>query len=69
MLSSSSTYKSFGKAGVIYTPFSFLNPNILCFKNSSIIIASSSLYSSVSPKYMQTDKNGACPFVFVIEFT
>ena len=69
MLSSSNTYNNFGNAGVIYTPFSFLNPKILWFKNSSIIIANSFLYSSVSPKYMQTDKKGACPFVFVIEFT
>ena len=69
MFASSNTYNSFGNAGVTYTPFSFLNPSILCFKNSSIIIANSSLYSSVSPRYIHTDKNGACPFVFVIELT
>ena len=68
MLSSSSTYNNFGKAGVMYTPFSFFIPKILCFSISSIIIANSALYSSVSPKYIHTLKNGDCPFVVVIEF-
>ena len=45
-----------------------MKPKILWFKNSSIIIASSSLYSSVSPKYIQTERKGAWPLVLFIEF-
>ena len=54
---------SFGKAGVIQTPFSFLTPCILCFNTSSIMSARSSLVcpSSTSSRYMNIVTNGACP--------
>ena len=58
---------NFGNAGVTYTPTLFFKPRILCFKNSSISIANSSLYSSVSPRYINTVKNGVCPLVVLIE--
>ena len=46
-------------------------PSIYCFSlyNNFCALTLTFLYSLVSPKYIQTDKNGDCPFVFVIELT
>ena len=56
---------SFGKAGVIHTPFSFLTPSMRWRSVSSMMMARSLRSCSflASPRYMKTVMNGACPLV------